>query len=71
MATQDPEILGRIGALVDEEHQLRSRHGNDPLRHLHQMDRTRPLTVRTPAPVLDRLPGCGLVATVGSRPRRW
>jgi len=31
MATQDPEILGRIGALVDEEHQLRSRHGNDPL----------------------------------------
>lgn len=31
MASPDPRIMDRIGALVDEEHQLRERHEQSPL----------------------------------------
>lgn len=31
MASQDPRIMDRIGALVDEEHHLRERHKETPL----------------------------------------
>ncbi len=31
MTSTDPEILTRIGTLVDEEHELRTRHVNEPL----------------------------------------
>jgi Protein of unknown function (DUF2630) len=43
MANSDPEILSRIGELVDRERELRERHEQTPLdetdrRHLEQME---------------------------------
>lgn len=38
MATSDPEIISRIGELVEEEHLLRGRHHQTPL---NETDRVR------------------------------